>query len=259
MSSFRIGRILGYILIFCAFCVVAGARDDQLIRASPAVTGAAAPQTVVYGTSRHGRPLTAYVLGSGPNTTFVLGGMHGNELITPLVVERLRAFLSANPGNLDGCTVVLVPRVNPDGDAAHTRANAAGVDLNRNFPFGWKPHRTGIRLSPGSGPLSEPEARALVSLLDKYHPSKVVDIHQPLDALVGAGAGGRALAMAMKPENHFRFTTNVGYPTPGSFGSYLSHVRHIACVTLELPRESVDKAWQTNKQALLIAIHYPSR
>lgn len=224
--------------------------------ASPATSPAPAMQTLVYGYSTEHRPLTAFVLGSGPNTTFILGGMHGNELIPPPLVERLRDYLLAHPSELAGCTVVLVPRVNPDGDRAHTRADSAGVDLNRNFPYHWASHRTGIGLSPGSGPLSEPEAKALVALLDRYHPSKVVDIHQPLDSLVGAGPAGRALAMAMKPENHFRFTTSVGYPTPGSFGSYLNHVRHIACVTLELPRESLDKAWETNKQALLTAIHY---
>jgi len=50
---------------------------------------------------------------------------------------------------------------------------------------------------------------------------------------------------------------DVGYPTPGSFGSYLWHKRGIACVTLEMPRISVAEGWARNKVALMNAIRFP--
>jgi hypothetical protein len=40
------------------------------------------------------------------------------------------------------------------GDAHHTRHNAEGVDLNRNWPYNWR-HLTGT-FDSGPHPLSEP-------------------------------------------------------------------------------------------------------
>ena len=38
-----------------------------------------------------------------------------------------------------GIDLWIVENMNPDGYAAHTRQNADGVDLNRNFPWHWRP------------------------------------------------------------------------------------------------------------------------
>jgi protein MpaA len=209
---------------------------------------------IVYGRSVEGRPLNAVVIGSGDNITLILGGIHGNELSSPGVVERLRGYLESHPALLAGNTVALVAHVNPDGDAAHTRANAHGVDLNRNFPTGWLPRRVGIALSPGRSPLSEPEGSALVKLVAQLKPSKVVSIHQPLDCLLPAGNGGEVLAKAMAAANGYKISESAGYPTPGSFGSYCCRSMNIAAVTLEMPRVDVDHAWAQNKDTLIAAI-----
>lgn len=211
---------------------------------------------VRYGTSVRGRPLIAYVLGDGANVTLITGGIHGNELSSPGVVESLRRYLLGHPAEWAGCRVVIAPHVNPDGDAAHTRANAAGVDVNRNFPDHWAPKRPGVKLSTGSAALSEPEARGLVLLLDTYHPSKALSVHQPLDELIGVGPGGMAMVNVMRPSNGYHVTGDVGYPTPGSFGNYLWNRRHIACATLEMPRVSVAKGWETNRGAMMNAIRF---
>ncbi|MDR3709311.1 MAG: DUF2817 domain-containing protein [Capsulimonadaceae bacterium] len=244
-------HLLMPLVLIAAFASFA---DSDDVAVPPAV-----PQQIVYGHSVLGRPLVATILGSGPNVTLIGGGIHGNETSAPGVVEKLLAYLIANPAELDGYTVVFVPRVNPDGCAAGTRANAHGVDLNRNFPYDWAPRRKGVRLSTGAMALSEPEARGFVELLDRTHPSKVVSVHWPLHTLVWSGADGKSIALAMQRENHYAFTNDVGYPTPGSLGSYLNHARGISCVTLELPRESVDKAWRENRDALLAAIRFPGK
>ena len=97
-------------------------------------SNAAFETAITYGQSRKGRPFVAYLLGDGTNITMVSGGVHGNEPSAPGLVLILKRYLEAHPEELSGCRVILVPHVNPDGDAAGTRANAAGVDLNRNFP-----------------------------------------------------------------------------------------------------------------------------
>jgi hypothetical protein len=86
-----------------------------------------------------------------------------------------------------------VPMGNPDGFLAvqgglaagrrrFRRSNAAGVDLNRNFAVGWDDryylHRWLPRIfSPGSGPLSEPETRAIDAVLSWARPSYAVSLH----------------------------------------------------------------------------------
>ena len=67
--------------------------------------------------------------------------------------------------------------INPDGVAAGTRGNAHGVDLNRNFPYRWRP-LTGGEYS-GARPLSEPESRAAHRLILREKPDLTIWFHQP--------------------------------------------------------------------------------
>jgi hypothetical protein len=79
-----------------------------------------------------------------------------------------------------------VPNLNPDGYAAHTRQNAHGVDLNRNFGAMWAPvgHRGSLQWS-GPRPFSEPETRIARRLILRLRPALTLWFHQP-QALVRA-------------------------------------------------------------------------
>jgi hypothetical protein len=58
------------------------------------------------------------------------------------------------------------PRGEPDGTAADTRQqNGDGVDLNRNLPYQWERVSDPTYYS-GARPLSEPETRAALALID---------------------------------------------------------------------------------------------
>jgi murein peptide amidase A len=106
----------------------------------------------------------------------VIGGLHGNEPVTPPAVRGL--LLAPIAPDVE---VWLVPVANPDASAAGLRCNANGVDLNRNFPWDW-------RLSDGGpAPLSEPETQALVTLVEQQHPDVVIWVHQPLGYVSAIG------------------------------------------------------------------------
>ncbi|HSP35421.1 MAG TPA: murein tripeptide amidase MpaA, partial [Thermoanaerobaculia bacterium] len=75
-----------------------------------------------------------------------------------------------------------------------------------------------IALSPGSEPSSEPETKALLALIARVHPRAVVTIHAALACVDDSGAShlGRQLA----DRCGLPFLTEIGYPTPGSMGTW---------------------------------------
>jgi protein MpaA len=212
-----------------------------------------APTQETFGQSVERRPLVAYVFGHGPNVTMILGGFHNDEPASAPVVEMLGRYLALHPEEWKGRTVVLVPRVNPDGRRLRSRVNANGVDLNRNFPGTWHMIAAAARYNPGPAPASEPETRAVMRLVEKYAPSKIVSIHQPFHTLNWNGTNGRAIAEEMSWYNGYPVTGDIGYPTPGSFGSY-AESRGMGIVTLEMPVVDAATCWLQNRDALLAAI-----
>jgi len=144
----------------------------------------ASARTIVLGRSWQGRPITATEVGNpaGP-VVLVVGSIHGNERGGIAVA---RALEHLHPPDLD---LWIVPDLNPDGVAAGTRHNAHGVDLNRNFPVGWRP-LSGFYAS-GPRPLSERESRLARRLILRIHPHLTIWFHQHLDLVWAAGGNHR--------------------------------------------------------------------
>jgi|GEM_PF-1530059 len=210
----------------------------------------------IAGYSVEGRPIYYAVFGEGENVTLVLGGIHGDEPNTVELVEKLARYLSVNPKCLRNVKVVLVRCANPDGRAKRQRTNARGVDINRNFPTkDWNLGRKSGRYNRGIAPESEPETRIIVRLIQRYRPDKIISIHAPLHQINYDGPAAR-IAAIMSKYNGYRVTSNIGYPTPGSLGTYAGKERGIPVITLELPNESFDTIWKKNKDALLAAIKF---
>ncbi len=210
---------------------------------------------VQYGRSTEGRPLTYVQMGTGKNSTLIFSAIHGNERKTAGQVRRLEEYLKNHKDVLEGKTVTLIEVASPDGWKASTRNNARGVDLNRNFPDGWKPGTRGEKYYPGTAPLSESESKALYDLILKIKPSKVVSIHEPLACVNYDGDFAKPFARAIAAKNKMELKSDIGYPTPGSFGTFCK-TRRIVNTTLELGKRSEEAEWDRIRDSLIAAIEF---
>ena len=141
---------------------------------------------VLLGRSVEGRAVVAYEVGDRDSRRreLVVGCIHGNERAGVAIAQRLE---QASPPGFD---LWIVPVLNPDGLYAHTRGNAHGVDLNRNFPWRWRPLRGPFYSGPA--PLSEPESRIAYRLIRRLHPQVSIWFHQHLN-LVDESGGNAAI------------------------------------------------------------------
>ncbi len=143
----------------------------------------------------------------------VVGCVHGDEAAGTAIVDAL--LQQPLPAHAD---LILVSTVNPDGQARGRRQNAAGVDLNRNFPYAWRAiGQRGDQQFSGSGPASEPETRAVVALIESLRPAATVWFHQPLDVVDESG-GDPALERGFAVHAGQRFARLTRYP--GSAASW---------------------------------------
>ena len=142
---------------------------------APATASGTRTAVLSVGLSQRGLPLHAMVLtragGSSPAqleaskrpTVLLVGQQHGDEpagseALLVVAQELARGLLEPL---LEHINVVIVPRANPDGADAGTRATANGVDMDRDHLL-----------------LSTPEAAALASLARDYRPIVVLDAHE---------------------------------------------------------------------------------
>jgi hypothetical protein len=146
----------------------AAGRDPAALDAQLAALADAHPtlaRLVLIGESVEQRPILALVIGEGAGPRVrLLGAHHGDEAISAdLCLAVAAAVLERAPldealsARLAAGEVWIVPQVNPDGIAAGTRHNAAGVDLNRNYGEQWRDNEW----ASGAGAFSEPEVAAV--------------------------------------------------------------------------------------------------
>ncbi|MBD1577751.1 murein tripeptide amidase MpaA [Vibrio sp. S11_S32] len=185
----------------------------------------------------------------------IIAGTHGDETAS---ITSLSCALRSIQAQYLHHHVIL--SVNPDGNQLGTRANANGVDLNRNFAcnnwlqggtvYRWSTHEPERDVLIGTGKTgnSEPETQALCQLIDELEPAWVVSLHEPLACIDDPANSdlGQWFANQMQAP----LVGDVGYETPGSFGSWCAE-RDLLCVTVELPAVSSDFASQ-EYQAMLV-------
>jgi hypothetical protein len=188
----------------------------------------------VIGHSVKGRKIIAYHLGdaAAKTTALIIGQMHGDE---PAGVTVANSIIHGTH-SIEGVNLWVIPTMNPDGNHKHTRQNAHGVDLNRNWPHNWR-RLTGQYYS-GPKPLSEPETRAVWKFLKRERPRYVVSLHQPLDGVdktAGHGSAYRKFRNALARNLHLQVKNfNCWSVCHGSMsGWYEQHHIGVAVETVE--------------------------
>jgi len=210
----------------------------------------------VWAKSVEGRNIYLYEIGKGKPVTLIFGAFHGSEPLSSELAFQFAEYLYNEYIIKINSTIVIVPAVNPDGLVRSKRTNANGVDINRNFPAqNWTSEYQKENQNPGELPGSEPETKAVIALLKKYQPDKIISIHSPLK-MINYDGPAKELALLISQFNGYPVSTDIGYPTPGSFGTYAGIERNIPTVTLELPRESFQQIWEQNLEALLAVIEF---
>jgi murein peptide amidase A len=211
------------------------------------------PKWQVIGESVQGRPLRMAQLGRGPRRVLWVGGIHGDEREGRISTAELPRALMMTPGALEQITLTILEDVNPDGTALHTRSNAHGIDLNRNYPAAnFKPdHRY------GRSPLDQPEAKALHDLILDERPHLVIVAHSwHDDHFINFDGPAEQLAARFSQLSGYRVKESDDIaPTPGSLGSWVGKTLHIPILTLEYHRGREPwAAWNDTKAAILSVV-----
>ncbi len=203
--------------------VTAGASPTSV--PTRAMTPTPLPSIFTFGQSVEGRDLIGYRYGTGSRTLLLVGGIHtGFEANTVRLLEDLQAHFAQNPGDIQPeITLILVPVLNVDGleygRVLRGRFNANGVDLNRNWGCGWSEQAFfgEDAVDPGTEPFSEPESRALGSLVERTRPAAVLFYHA---AANGVFAGNCPPERAISDDLARIYGQASGYPFGESFSEY---------------------------------------
>lgn len=132
-----------------------------------------------------------------PNFLMV-GAHHAREVVTPVLcnnsIKQLTTQYGTDPvitAAVDNYEIWIAPVWNPDGYAymynydnwwRKNRAPPDGVDLNRNYPFGWNSAGGGStnpydETYKGPSPASEPETQTMMVFGNDRHFAKILDYH----------------------------------------------------------------------------------
>lgn len=265
------------------------------------------------GKSADGRNIYDVVIGNrnSSQSVVVVAELHAREYMTSqLCMKQIEYYLQNYNEEIDGALVsdVLnkvaihyVPMANPDGAAisqygfsaiknttlrkkllkmpgsdnpSQWKANARGVDLNRNYPYEYVA-RLGRRGSEGyTGPkkCSEPETQAIVGLLNKLKKSTTVrgqiNYHATGSIVFGDYEGPLKQTitdMYTLAKNITGYTSASGYSgsdDKGSIGNlreFVMYKKKLPSITLEigksfcpLPLGEFNGIWQKNKSLVLL-------
>ena len=162
------------------------------------------------------------------NPKLIIGVVHGDEPQGEKLINRYIEETSSG--------MLFIPSLNPDGKILGTRTNSSGVDLNRNFPTKNWERTLKNRYYGGDTPASEVETLFLIDVIDEYKPSVILTLHTPYK-IVNYDGPAKEVSENISKIIDYPVEESIGYPTPGSFGTYAGVERNIPTITLEMDEE----------------------
>lgn len=169
------------------------------------------------------------VLGNVLNPrVLVIGVFHGDEPQGECLINK---YYNAKKNS----NLLFVPRLND----SLTRVNKNGVDLNRNFPTkNWVLSQKD-EFFGGETPASEEETCFIIGLVEKYNPKLILTLHAPFKIVNydGNQDWGIKLVNQISEIIGYPVEPSIGYPTPGSFGTWAGLEKEIFTITLELDED----------------------
>ena len=208
-----------------------------------------------FGHTSLGLPIHGYRWNHENNSlikVLVLGGVHGDEPEGIVAAKGLIEYLR-NDFNLN-LNLTIVPEFNPEGMLLKTRGNSNKVDLNRNLPTkDWSPVAASERYFPGLSAMSEIENSFLVDWIQQEKPDVIYSLHSWKPMLNTNGELPEALEIAKL--TGYVIEPDIGYPTPGSLGTYGNVENKIPTLTYEVERDiSFDQIIQIHVPALIAGL-----
>ncbi|MBR3605626.1 MAG: hypothetical protein IKL52_06325, partial [Candidatus Gastranaerophilales bacterium] len=163
------------------------------------------------------------------NKILIIGVFHGDEPQGEFFINSYFEKSQSSGKN----SLYFIPKLNPSG----VRKNSNGVDLNRNFPTkNWELGDINSDYFGGIAPNSEIETKYLVDLIEKNNFRAIITIHAPYKTI---NYDGPAEILAQKISDIIGYppSSDIGYATPGSFGTYCGKERQIPTITIEIDEE----------------------
>lgn len=169
------------------------------------------------------------LLGNISGNVLVIGCFHGDEPQGKYLIEK---YLEGNPKT----NLRFIPCLNEYGYQNNIRTNENGVDLNRNFPTkNWTLSEKDSYYG-GSEPASEVQTKFLINAITKNKPTLILSLHAPYK-VVNYDGDAREISEKISEIINYPVEDSIGYPTPGSFGTWAGIEQGIPTITLELDEE----------------------
>ena len=167
--------------------------------------------------------------GNTNSSTLVIGCFHGDEPQGKYLIEE---YLKLNPDS----KLMFIPCLNEYGVKHNIRTNENGVDLNRNFPTKNWILSEKDNFFGGTSPASEEETKFVIDIVEKHNPQIILTLHAPYK-VVNYDGDARELSEKISKIIGYPVEESIGYPTPGSFGTWAGIEKGIKTITLELDEE----------------------